>query len=298
MSIRLMACVWDMNDPELNNSRLLLLLALADHANDEGICYPSIPRLAQRARISERQAQRTIQWLAAAGYIEIIAKGTGRGHSTLYHLTLNGDILSPNGNGKDDILSPDPAPKGDILSPNPASKGDILSPNDSTKGDKMSPNRGKKQPTPDKMSPNEARKGDIAMSRARVGWLVGYDPFPDHELKNQPTNQPTNAGVCARARGFLLDDDVGMPADWIDELPAITFRRVVQITFDWLHDYRKGEVKIGALRHRLKQKGGAPPLRDEDRQSEICRRHVPEAYRPPDIEKNYLPAEYADIIIG
>ena len=39
---------------------LLVLLALADFANDEGICYPSQKTLAKKSRLSGRQVRRTV----------------------------------------------------------------------------------------------------------------------------------------------------------------------------------------------------------------------------------------------
>lgn len=128
MSIKLMSAVWDLPDPDLANSRLLILLAMADHANDNGVCWPSIPTLAQRARISERQTQRVIQWLIHHGYVEITIKGNGKGHSNMYQLHILGDILSPNAPPKDDKLSPNPKPKGDIFGAN----GDIFGVNGDT----------------------------------------------------------------------------------------------------------------------------------------------------------------------
>lgn len=93
MSIKLMAQVWD--EAKSSGSELLVLLALADHANDNGVCWPSIPRLAKRARLSERQTQRVIQKLHAQGYIEIISKGDGRSHPTVYRLCIKDDKMSP-----------------------------------------------------------------------------------------------------------------------------------------------------------------------------------------------------------
>lgn len=138
MSIKLMAQVWDMDNPELNGSKLLTLLALADYANEQDTCWPSIPTLAKRARVSERQAQRIIQWLEEQHYIECTERGNGKGHSSRYLITLNGDIaMSPNAAAKDDIaMSPNEpqrvtssAPKGDIQ----RAKGDIaMSPDPSS----------------------------------------------------------------------------------------------------------------------------------------------------------------------
>lgn len=54
---------------------LLLLLALADFADDEGICWPAVPTLAAKSRIQERQARTIIGNLVRDGEIEIVEKG-------------------------------------------------------------------------------------------------------------------------------------------------------------------------------------------------------------------------------
>lgn len=91
MSIKLMNAVLD-DDTITDPTETLLLLALADHANDEGVCWPSIDRLAQRARVSERQAQRLIGKLIDDGRLEADRRG-GRGRATYYKLTITkGDM--------------------------------------------------------------------------------------------------------------------------------------------------------------------------------------------------------------
>lgn len=72
----------------------LVLLALADHAGDDGSCYPSIARLCQRTGLGERAVQKALKRLRDAG--QITAKiGGGRGNSTLYTITLNPALETP-----------------------------------------------------------------------------------------------------------------------------------------------------------------------------------------------------------
>jgi hypothetical protein len=62
----------------LEGTKLLMLLALADCADDDQhLCWPSAKTLAQRVRISDRQAQRVIAELVAEGYVEIAERGGG-----------------------------------------------------------------------------------------------------------------------------------------------------------------------------------------------------------------------------
>jgi len=85
MSIKVMSRVWESSSQE--GSALLLLLAIADHANDDGVCWPSVDRLAERARVGERWARRTLRRLEEAGEI-IAVRGTGRGNTNVYLVTI------------------------------------------------------------------------------------------------------------------------------------------------------------------------------------------------------------------
>ncbi|MEM7134430.1 MAG: helix-turn-helix domain-containing protein [Chloroflexota bacterium] len=77
MSIKLITQVWD-EATDLKNSKLVVMLAYADYANDEGIAWPKVKSIARRARISIRQARRIKQELQEAGYLEAIEKLNGR----------------------------------------------------------------------------------------------------------------------------------------------------------------------------------------------------------------------------
>lgn len=57
MSIRLMSQVWSM---DLHHTSKMVLLALADSANDEGLCWPSISTVSKKTSLSERSVQRCI----------------------------------------------------------------------------------------------------------------------------------------------------------------------------------------------------------------------------------------------
>lgn len=67
-----MAAIWDNRDPDLNGTRLIVLLCLADHANDDGECWPSLERLANRARVTRRNVIEHLKALRRLGYIDII----------------------------------------------------------------------------------------------------------------------------------------------------------------------------------------------------------------------------------
>lgn len=60
MSVRVMSLVWDTDLPP---SEKLVLLALADAANDEGHCWPSATTIARKSGQGERTVRRAIQSL-------------------------------------------------------------------------------------------------------------------------------------------------------------------------------------------------------------------------------------------
>lgn len=66
----------------------LIMLALADHADDDGRCYPSILRLCQRTGLCERAVQTNIRKLSEQGYIKIVPGG-GKGNANLYFVSAN-----------------------------------------------------------------------------------------------------------------------------------------------------------------------------------------------------------------
>ncbi|MFN7002204.1 MAG: helix-turn-helix domain-containing protein [Roseinatronobacter sp.] len=81
-----MSAVFESTD--LAPTERLIMLALADHADDEGRCYPSIRRLCQRTGLSERAVQSNIKKLVDQGYIRTVIGG-GKGNANLYFVSAN-----------------------------------------------------------------------------------------------------------------------------------------------------------------------------------------------------------------
>ena len=87
MSVRLMAAVFEL---DIAASEKLVLLAMADHARDDGTgCYPSIELLARKTSQSRRGVQKIMRRLEEAGLIapSSVSRGGPR-RSTEYKLTL------------------------------------------------------------------------------------------------------------------------------------------------------------------------------------------------------------------
>jgi hypothetical protein len=66
MSVRVMASVWEADLPPMEK---LVLLALADCANDEGHCWPAASTLARKSGQGERTVRRAVQSLIAKGHL-------------------------------------------------------------------------------------------------------------------------------------------------------------------------------------------------------------------------------------
>lgn len=72
----------------LGPTERLVMLALADHADDEGKCYPSILRIQERTGLSERAVQTNVRKLVDLGYL-LVQVGGGKGNANLYFVTPN-----------------------------------------------------------------------------------------------------------------------------------------------------------------------------------------------------------------
>ena len=53
MSVRVSTRVWELAPQQ--GGALLILLAMADFADEDGVCFPTLPTRAAKARLSERQ---------------------------------------------------------------------------------------------------------------------------------------------------------------------------------------------------------------------------------------------------
>ena len=78
-----MSLVWDSTVPAPER---FTLLALADRADEEGVCWPSVPTLARKCATGERTIQRHLATLQSLGVIEVERR---LGHRSLYRIDLD-----------------------------------------------------------------------------------------------------------------------------------------------------------------------------------------------------------------
>ena len=87
MSILAMTWAWGLM--ELDQSQTLVLLALADAANDEGVCWPSQAEIGRKARLKDRAVRNQIRSLEAAGLLSVSRRATPQGRKTnVYRLNI------------------------------------------------------------------------------------------------------------------------------------------------------------------------------------------------------------------
>ena len=87
MSMQLMA--YAMSLKVGNPLRKLVLLKLADNANDKGECFPSYQHIADQCEISRRAVMGHIRELEKAGYLKIKRRKNGKeNQSNVFYLTL------------------------------------------------------------------------------------------------------------------------------------------------------------------------------------------------------------------
>lgn len=85
MSVRTMAKVWEQSSHA--GTELLMLLAIADFADDEGNAYPSIGTLATKCRMTARNVNHIMVALRASGELEVL-ENMGPHGTNRYRITL------------------------------------------------------------------------------------------------------------------------------------------------------------------------------------------------------------------
>ena len=88
---------------DVSGSELLVLVALSEWADDDGLCWPSHDSIAKRARVSRRQVIRLLQSLVNRGLIEVDER---RQRSNTYRLRC--DIAMSQADVTPDVTSDSP----------------------------------------------------------------------------------------------------------------------------------------------------------------------------------------------
>lgn len=101
---------WAVDDDRLNGYDLLVYMALIRHADNTGVCWPSLERLAKIARCSQPTVSKSLNVLEQLGYIRRV-KSDGRANR--YHVSLWKPTPKQG-------YDPEPTPKPVFDTPKPA----------------------------------------------------------------------------------------------------------------------------------------------------------------------------------
>lgn len=67
MSTVIMSACWPLQG--MTATQKAVLISLADNANDEGVCWPSLARISERTCLSERAVRNALRWLEEVGLL-------------------------------------------------------------------------------------------------------------------------------------------------------------------------------------------------------------------------------------
>jgi hypothetical protein len=87
----MMAQVWQ--NSKCSGTELLMLIAIADYADDAGVAFPSVATLARKLRIKPRAVQYVVRKLVAAGELKV-KPGGGR-YANRYFITTPATDCTP-----------------------------------------------------------------------------------------------------------------------------------------------------------------------------------------------------------
>jgi hypothetical protein len=219
MSIKLMTAVWDRED--LSSTQKLVLLALADWANDEGLCWPSIDRVAVKASLTSRAVQKTIRSLEE---MQFLRKEEIKGRGNKYWVLLPPNDVHPRTTFTPplNVVHPSPEPR----SPNTSNTHQLTTkcikevlpdwlPMDAWNG-WVEMRKQRKRPLTDRATARAINKLDTIRSKGHDiedlldrstinGWLDIYEPKGKTNAGNsehaaEPTNPMVRAVLASQAK--------------------------------------------------------------------------------------------------
>jgi len=90
MSIKCMQRVWELSNQK--GGSLLIMLAIADNADDDGYAWPNIRTLAKKTRLNERHLKRAIQQIELSGEL-LVSRNEGKLNQYIVKTGLTDDAI-------------------------------------------------------------------------------------------------------------------------------------------------------------------------------------------------------------
>lgn len=199
MSIKLMTDVWA-DDTIDSKAELLLLLALADFAHDDGTAWPSTATLAHKTRCTDRNVQKMMGRLIRKGWVSIELNGGPRGVN-LYRLNPRHQeppVKTSGGHQRHQSPSPatpePPSPATDEPLLEPSKNHQLLavvSESDSPKAPEAPPQDQAEAPPPagPRRAPRMPPPRQNALGSFEASREAGTDEGADHGAKAPATRQ-------------------------------------------------------------------------------------------------------------
>lgn len=247
MSILAMTWVWGLE--ALDTSQAMVLLALADAANDDGFaCWPSQETLARKSRMSVRSVKRHIATLRDAGLIDVETRSSTRGRrANLYRLHVGAEAdlsavsrqrakLAPSNSTGEEKVDIPPKGQNDPLrneGSNEAPKGPPMTP---TKGTLVAPCNIRTviknhQTRPDQNLSECARESVVGVSDASGSGSVGSGPVGDAGSWGSVPAASLSAdaaGVAGEADSALVSACLPPALQVLDAQGAVLVTRVLR----------------------------------------------------------------------
>lgn len=230
MSVKWMAEVWGYF--ELTQHETLVLLALADHANDDGVCWPSLDHISLKSRCTKDAVCRAIKRLEKLRYV---AKRRRAQKTTVYQLLVN--------RSKVDRSAID-SPESTLAAP------------ESTVGSIHTPNLPNHQVEPS-LSPRQQADG-AALADPLIDPFSGTDPLRDTKQSKDAKAEERAVGREHLKRtkvndvellGTIPYDDIAqlyvkicMPSGFL-EFKYLTEARRREIHNRWLEVHKRRELE-------------------------------------------------------
>jgi hypothetical protein len=190
------ATTWAMNQKVGNSGRKLLLLAIANYADENGVCWPSQGRLARDTEASLDTVQRQTKKLVADYLLRIERppKRRGQWQTFIYHLNFRADETRPQnaaGRSGDDLDQrdrSDPPKSGPLATGQPATANPY--------GDDDAARLGRTQPAtvPQHQAAPETKPCRIAMR-----------PNPSRKYSIEPSGEPSQQQPRAKTAPDAAD---------------------------------------------------------------------------------------------
>lgn len=215
MSVKVMSLVWD--SPAFAGNSKLVMLCLADYANDEGLCWPSIGSIERKCSVSRSTVKAQLKKLENEGFLSIQRrrKEDGDNENNLYYINVDKVKFSVEQGGEN----------------NPRSKSD-LGQNSDTPRAKSNPPLGQNSTDPrSKSDPKPSLDPSLQPSKDPSG----------SKTRKRKTRMPAGFHVSAAMRewyaqqaGFTLNVDDATNV-WCDAMLAKDYQYV-----DWESAWRNG----------------------------------------------------------